>query len=86
MARDLPDLSHLAQPGAQIAVRVTPKASRNRIEQRDDTLRIYVTVVPEAGKANAAVRNLLAKAMGVAKGRLRLIRGETARDKVFEFE
>jgi len=25
------DLSHLARPGAEIAVRVTPKASRNAV-------------------------------------------------------
>lgn len=82
--RDLADLSHLAQPGKRIAVRATPKASRNRVEQRGGEIRVYVTVAPEAGKANVAVRDLLAKAMGIAKGRLRLIRGDTSRDKLFE--
>ena len=80
------DLSHLAQPGAEIALRVTPKASRNEIVAAEDGLRAYVTVVPEGGKANAAVVKLLAKALGVAKTRLTLIRGETARDKVFRLD
>ncbi len=48
-----------------------------------DGVRIRVTAVPEGGKANAAVKKLLAKALSVPKARLRLIRGETARDKVF---
>ena len=78
-----PDLRELAQPGAEIAVRVTPKASRNRITVEDGTIRVYVTVVPEGGKANAAVVKLLAKALGVPKSRLELLRGAAARDKVF---
>ncbi|MCW9042704.1 MAG: DUF167 domain-containing protein [Pseudopelagicola sp.] len=81
------DLSSLAQPGAEVAVRVTPKASRNRIVREEDgKIRVYVTVVPEGGKANAAVQKLLAKALGVAKSRLTLIRGQTAHDKVFRVE
>lgn len=80
------DLSHLARPGAEISVRVTPKASRNAVVAEDGAIRVYVTVVPEGGKANAAVAKLLAKALGVAKSRLVLVRGETARDKVFRIE
>ncbi len=83
---DIPDLSHLAHPGTQIALRVTPKASRNRITAEGDQIRVYVTTVPEDGKANAAVQKLLAKALGLPKTRLRLIRGQTSRDKVFEVE
>lgn len=83
MATPLPDLSHLATPGAEIAVRVTPRASRNRIDAGADGLRVYVTTVPEDGKANAAVQKLLAKALGVPKSALTLTRGQTARDKVF---
>lgn len=80
------ELAHLAKSGAEIALRVTPKASRNAIVQAEDGLRAYVTVAPEDGKANAAVAKLLAKALGVAKTRLTLIRGQTARDKVFRLD
>jgi len=83
---DSPDLSHLNRPGTRIALRVTPKASRNRITLEADQLRVYVTTVPEDGRANAAVQKLLAKALGLPKTRLRLIRGQTSRDKVFEVE
>lgn len=80
------DLSHLARPGADIAVRVTPKASRNAVVAEDGVIRVYVTCVPEGGKANEAVRKLLAKAFGIAKTRLVLVRGETARDKTFRID
>lgn len=86
MAKDLPDLSHLARPGAEFALRVTPKASRDRIVAEGDALRVYVTTPPEDGKANAAVQKLLAKALGVAKSHLTLVRGQTSRDKLFRLE
>lgn len=79
-------LAHLATPGASFELRVTPKASRNEIREEAGALRAYVTTVPENGKANAAVQKLLAKALGVPKSRLTLIRGATARDKVFRLE
>ena len=40
--------------------------------------------MPEGGKANAAVLKLLSKALGVPKSRLRIVQGETGRDKVVE--
>ena len=80
------DLSHLAQPGAEISVRVTPRASRNAVLLDGEALRVTVTVVPEDGKANAAVIKLLAKALGVAKSRLVLVRGATSRDKLFRID
>jgi len=70
--------------GQRIAVRVTPRAARARIETGPDgALRAHVAVPPEGGKANAAVRALLADHLGVAPSRLRLWRGARSRDKVF---
>lgn len=83
---DIPDLSHLAQTGARITLRVTPKASRNRITVDAEGLRAYVTAIPEEGKANAAVQALLAKALRVPKSRLTLVQGQTSRDKVFQVD
>ncbi|ANT60097.1 hypothetical protein AYJ57_06805 [Salipiger sp. CCB-MM3] len=81
-----PDLTHLAAPGAVLEVRVTPKASRNEVREEDGQIRVYVTTVPENGKANDAVVKLLSKALGVPKSRLTLIRGATSRDKAFRVE
>ncbi|HCI46546.1 MAG TPA: hypothetical protein DFI00_04580 [Rhodospirillaceae bacterium] len=73
------------QPGDTITVHVTPKASRARIIEGPEGLRVYVTVVPENGKANAEVQKLLAKHLGVPKSSLTLIRGDKSRDKTFQF-
>ncbi|MEX0366767.1 MAG: DUF167 domain-containing protein [Ruegeria sp.] len=84
--KNLPDLSHLAEPGREICVRVTPKAARDSMTAGEGGLRITVTAPPEDGKANAATRALLAAAMGVAPSHLTLKRGQTARDKTFVYD
>jgi uncharacterized protein (TIGR00251 family) len=47
----------------------------------DDTLKIKVTAAPDKGAANAAVIEVLAKALGVAKSQVEILRGETSRQK-----
>lgn len=79
-----PDLSALAIPGARLAVKVTPSASRLKLEVGSEGLKAWVTAAPEDGKANTAVTRLLAKALGIAPSRLRLVSGATSRQKVFE--
>lgn len=76
-------LSHLARPGIEIAVRVTPRARRPGVTVEGDTVRVAVTAPPEDGRANAAVAEALAHALGIAKGRLVLLRGAASRDKLF---
>lgn len=80
------DLSHLAHDGAEIRLRVTPRARRNAISLEDGLIRVHVTAPPEDGKANAAVAKLLAKSLGVAKSRLTLLRGASSRDKLFRLD
>jgi uncharacterized protein YggU (UPF0235/DUF167 family) len=80
------DLSHLALPGASLAVRVTPGARRVSVELKDDVIRISVTAPPEDGRATEAARAALAEALGVAKTRLLLVRGTKSRDKLFRLD
>ncbi|MAE59818.1 MAG: hypothetical protein CMJ49_00520 [Planctomycetaceae bacterium] len=50
--------------GITLHVKVIPNASRDQIVGPiGDAIKIKVTAPPEAGKANAAVRNLLARAL-----------------------
>lgn len=73
-------------PGAEVAVRATPRARRPEVTETPQGVRIAVTEPAEDGRANAAVREALAAALGVAKTRLTLIRGATSRDKVFRLD
>ena len=69
----------------RINVRVIPRAKLNKIEvQPDGTLRVHTTTAPTDGKATADVIRMLAEHYNVPKTSIRLIRGETSRDKVFE--
>lgn len=63
-------------------IRVTPHARQNKIVENDGVLRVYTTVAPENGRANGAVIELLSKHFDVPKSRIKIIRGETSRDKV----
>lgn len=73
--------------GVEIAVRVLPKAGRERIAglrpDADGGLRLVIrtTAPPEKGRANAAVIALLAKALGVPKTAVRVVCGQAAREK-----
>jgi uncharacterized protein len=70
----------------RIEVKVTPKASAEKVVKKDGKLRVYVNVAPEDGKANKAVIKLLAKHFSVAPSRISIIRGETSRNKTVEIE
>ena len=72
----------MARPRTLIRVVVQPRASRNEIlGLRGEVLQVKVTAPPEGGKANEALVELLARALKVAKSRVRVIRGHTSRDK-----
>ena len=75
IVKDTPD-------GALLAVRITPKAKKNAIgPEHDCALKVSVTVVPEKGKANAALIKLLAKQLRIAKSDIEIVSGHTDRNK-----
>lgn len=80
------DWSDLAVPGTTLALRVTPNARHNTLTRGENGLRCTVTAPPEDGNANHAVIVLLSHALGVARSRLILTHGATARDKVFRLD
>jgi uncharacterized protein len=71
----------------RIAVRVQPRARRDELAgERDGVLVVRVTAPPVEGRANDAVRKLLAKRLGIAPGRISVARGQSGRDKLLEVE
>ena len=73
----------------ELHIRMITRASRNQVEDvsvSQDTsvrmLRVYVTVVPEAGKANAMLMKLLSAYFDLPKSAFELVRGETSRTKI----
>jgi len=72
----------LADPEGRLALRVTPGARSESIELGQGIVLIKVRTKPQDGKANEAVLELLAEALGIATSRLQLLRGATGRDKL----
>lgn len=76
----------LADGEGWLTLRVTPGARVETITIEDGRLIVKVRAKPEDGKANAAVLDLLASALGIATSRLRLLRGATGRDKQVQID
>jgi uncharacterized protein (TIGR00251 family) len=71
----------------KLAVRVQARARRDEIAgQRGGSLLVRVTAPPVEGKANAAVCRLLAERLGLAPGRVAVVRGAGSRDKLVEID
>ena len=73
-----------------IPVHATPKAAKNAVgEFKCDAsgkseLHVRVTAPPDGGKANKAVCETIAKAIGIPKSCVSIHRGETSRHKIVE--
>ncbi len=68
-----------------IKVKVKPNAKKNEIKQIEDNFfEIKTTATPEKGKANQKVIEMLSKHFKVPKSRIKIVRGETSREKVIE--
>lgn len=68
-----------------IAVRVTPRASRDAIEgEHEGALRVRLTAPPVDDRANDALRRLLAERLNVPISAVRIVAGEKSRTKRVE--
>ena len=70
-----------------LKVRVTPGAQESAIGTwAGDILRIKVRERPQQGRATDAVARLIAKALGVPKSSIMLVRGTTSREKAYAID
>ncbi len=77
------DIRH-TDGGAVIAVKVVPSSSRDRIAAvLGDALKITTTARPQRGKANTAVAQILAEALGISPRDIQLVSGRTSAAKEF---
>jgi hypothetical protein len=70
--------------GALVRVRAQPGSRRNSLTgMREGELCVAVTAPPDRGRANEALVEVLAKALGVSRSRIELVSGGTNRHKRF---
>ena len=73
--------------GISVALRVTPRGGRDDIDGIEtlangrSVVKVRVRAIADGGEANRAVTELLAKALGVPKGKVKILSGVTSRLK-----
>jgi uncharacterized protein len=73
--------------GLEVLARVTPKGGRDAVDGLVETaqgqaLKVRVRAAAEDGAANAALEKVVAQWLGVAGGRVRVLRGHKSRVKM----
>jgi uncharacterized protein (TIGR00251 family) len=76
----------MSQDG-EVRVRVQPRArSTEIVGERDGVLLVRVSAPPAEGKANEALCKLIARSLGIARGRVVIVRGAGTREKSVRVE
>jgi uncharacterized protein len=75
---------HNGQKGSALAVRVTPRASRNEIVEilDDGTIKVRLAAPPSDNEANEALLDFLSDILGMPKTKLDIVAGAAGRDKL----
>jgi uncharacterized protein len=72
---------------ARLSVTVSPGAARSELVGRHgDGWKARIAAPPERGRANQALVELLAEALGVPRSAVRVVAGQTAKAKVVEVD
>ena len=80
---DLPFKEHKGK--RTLEIKVQPRSSRAAIAGLEgDMVKVKLTAPPADGEANKQLISLLSKHLKVPKSRIRIIRGETSRNKLVE--
>ena len=72
-------------------IRLCPNSSANKLgdiiqnAQGEKQLKVYITAIPEKGKANKALINLLSKTLKISKQNISIVAGEKSRNKICVF-
>jgi len=71
----------------KLSIKVVPGSSRDCVAGwLGDTLKIRVSAPAERGKANAAVKKVLSKALGIPGRSIRIVSGKTSALKLAEID
>jgi uncharacterized protein (TIGR00251 family) len=70
--------------GSALAVRVTPRASRNQIVSmmNDGTIKVHIAADADDTQTNVELVSFLSEVLGVPQARLEIVAGANGRDKL----
>ena len=70
-----------------LRVKIVPGASKDTIAGLlGDRLKIRISAPPEGGKANEAIRRLLAKTLGIRQGQVHITSGRASQEKLIRID
>ena len=71
--------------GLRVRVKVNPRSGKNQLlDLRSDTIRVKLTAPPVEDKANQALIEFIARALGVPKGDVEIVSGKKSRQKTIQ--
>ena len=71
--------------GLVASIRISPNAKKNEIIKEGEVVKIKITAQPIDGKANKALVEFLSKNFKISKTSIKILKGETSKDKTILF-
>ncbi len=72
--------------GVVVSLRISPNAKKNEIVKDGDIVKVKITAQPIDGKANKSLVEFLSKNFKIPKTSIKILKGETSKDKTILFE
>ena len=75
---------HNGKKGSALAIRVTSRATKNKIigALSDGTIKVHIAAAPSEGQVNHELVNFLSAILKITKNRIEVVAGDTGRDKL----
>lgn len=71
--------------GILVNIKISPNSKKNEIIKDGDIIKIKITAQPIDGKANKAVIEFLSKNFKIPKTSIKIVKGETSKEKTILF-
>ncbi len=72
--------------GIVVNLRISPNAKKNEIIKDENSIKVKITAQPIDGKANKALVEYLSKNFKISKTSIKILKGETSKDKTVLFQ
>lgn len=72
--------------GLIVNIKISPHSKKNKIIKEKEFVKIKITAQPIDGKANKALIEFLSKNFKIPKTSIKILKGETSKEKTILFE
>ena len=72
--------------GILVNIKIVPNSSKNDIVLEEEFVKVKITAQPIEGKANKALIEFLSKKFKIPKTNIKIVKGETSKEKILYIE